>query len=145
MVRLPRCSIWYSTDSIWFMRLPSRHGIHRVVVRLFESLHRSCADRRHSSFVRMPCPACYHPCTCKTISMPNVTFLRQVSATYVLFVVGKRDASLNSLILFFQALLASSVGLMYLIPLRSQFLITSLIHLPCTSMVVGPLESRVGP
>ena len=65
--------------------------------------------------------------------------------TYVLLVVGKSDTSLNALIFFFHSWLASSVGFMYLMPSRSHFLITSTIHLPCNSTVVGPLDRSVGP
>lgn len=64
---------------------------------------------------------------------------------YVDLVVGNKEASDSSLILFFHALLASGVGSMYFSPFLSTDLMQSAIHLLWTSMLVGPLLRRVGP
>ena len=125
-----------------FKRPPSRYGSPRTRVRPLEYPRHNYADRQHSWSVRMLCP----------MEVSNLGMLQLIMTLagllppmYVLFVVGNREMSLKWLIFFFHSLLASSVGLIYLIPLRSQCLMTSVIHLPCTSMVVGPFESRVGP
>jgi len=64
---------------------------------------------------------------------------------YVDRVVGKSVASPSSWIRCFQALVASSVGWMYLRPWRFASLIASLIQRPWISTDEGPLERSVGP